>query len=306
MANDAILRLAPLKWRGIALWASVIETPFSHTQVQRRYPYVPIPGHDNTGFALSLSATLHFLNTIEPGMYPERWTEFRDAYFDGSSGPLEHPDLGEITAVPTEGSLRIAATSTAGVLVQAAWEQSRDDVADQIDFGSGGGQPEESAEAADEAVEELDLEYPDGEPETSLEGTVGAIEGGIFSLGQEIGGAINQAKGLVAARINAIDLMGQAFAFADPATRDTNAGNPARAVAETSLFALYESLGKRADDAAKKARPTGVYLVKTSAPLASLARQLKNSEAELIGLNSSLASSPNVSAQARVVYYTSP
>ena len=304
MSNDAILRLSPLKWRGIALWASSIETTFGHTQVERAYPYVPIPGHDNTGFAIGVSATLHFLNTIEPGMYPEKWTEFRDAYFDGTLGPLEHPDLGEFSAVPTEGSMRITAQSTAGVLVQVAWSRTRETAEETVDFGTAGGQSEESAEAAEEAVAELDLEYPDGEPETSLEGMVGAIEGAVFTFGQEIGGAINQAKGAVAARINAIDLMGQAFAFADPTSRDANAGNAARAVAETNLFALYDSLGKKADDAASKARPTSVYLVTSSTPLARLASALGNGVGDLIALNASLASSPNVPAQARVVYYT--
>jgi len=305
MANDAILRLSPLKWRGIAVWASSIDTTFSHTQVARNYPYVPIPAHDNTGFAVGVSATLHFLNTIEPGMYPEKWTEFRDAYFDGTLGPLEHPDFGEFTAVPTEGSMRITAQSTAGVLVTVAWERSREAANEEADFGTAGGQSEESAEAADEALAELDIEYPDGEGDTSLGETVGQIEGAAFSLGQEVGGAINQAKGAVAARINALDLIGQAWAFADPTGRDANATNPARAVAETNLFALFESLGKKGEDAAKKARPTGVYLVRSPTPLASLAASLGNSVGDLLTLNTSLASSPNVLAQAKVVYYTS-
>jgi prophage DNA circulation protein len=304
VSNDVILRLAPLKWRGISLYVSQIETPFSHRQIARPYPYVDIPSHDHTGFeGVRPTATIHFLNTIEPGMYPDKWLEFRAAVFDGSSGPLEHPDLGEITARVADGSLRITAQSVAGITCTVTWVQTRDEVEDVVEFGTPGGESEEAAEAADEALAELDLDYPDGEPDTSLEGTIGAVEGGIFSLGQEIGGAINQAKGTLNKHLDALDLIGQAFRFADPATRDANAGNTARTVAETAILMMYGGLGKMADDAAKKARPVSVYFVKTPTPLAALATQLGNSIDEIITLNTSVAASPTVTAGAKIVYY---
>jgi prophage DNA circulation protein len=302
VSNIAILNLSPLKWRGISVYVSTIETPFHQTQVPRNYPYVPVPGHDWTGFDLTVTATIHFLNTIEPTLYPERWVEFRDAIFDGTSGPLEHPDLGEINACVLDGSFRISAQTTAGIIVTVTWSQTRDDVEEAVEFGTSGGDTEQ-AEAADEALEELELEYPDGEPDTSLGETVGAIEGAVFSYGQQIGGAINQAQGLIGKHLQAIDLMGQAWRFADPTGRDANAGNSARATAETSLYNLYASLGKRADDAAKKARPVAVHLVKASTPMTGLAAALGNTLDELLGLNPSLASSPTVPATSRVIHY---
>lgn len=303
MSNIAILNLSPLSWRGINLYVSSIETSFTHRQVERAYPYVDVPGHDWTGFdGVKVSATVHFLNTIEAGMYPGKWVEFRDAIFDGSSGPLVHPDLGGITARVLDGNYRIAATTTAGVLVSVQWTQTRDEVEDEATFSAADG-GEEAAEAADEALEELDLIYPDGEPDTSLSDTIGAIEGAVFSYGQQIGGAINQAKGLVGKHIQALDLMGQAWRFADPGGKDANAGNSARAVAETNLYNLYASLGKRAEDAAKKARPVAIHLVKASSPMTGLAAALGNSLDDLLGLNPSLASSPTVPAGSRVIHY---
>lgn len=304
MSNTVILSLAPLRWRGIALYVSQIETPFSHRQIERPYPYVDVPGHDHTGFnGVQVTATIHFLNTIEPGMHPDKWLAFRDAIFDGSSGPLEHPDVGEITARVTEGSLTITAQSTAGVLCRVTWAQTRDEVEDEVTFGTPGGQSEESADAADEALAELELTYPDGEPDTSLGDTIGQIEGGIFSLGQELGGAINQAKGLCTKHLDALDLMGQAFRWAPPEVRDAIAGDPARAVAEEALLTLFDSLGKLGSDAATKARPVNVFLVKSATALPALAIALGNTVDELLTLNSGLAASPTVPAGSKVIHY---
>jgi len=304
LSNSVILNLAPLKWRGISLYVSQIETAFSHRQVERQYPYVDVPGHDHTGFnGVQVTATIHFLNTIEPGMYPDKWLAFRDAIFDGSSGPLEHPDVGEITARVTEGSLRITAQTVAGILCTVTWTQTRDEVEDEIDFGVPGGESEESADAADEALAELDLEYPDGEPDTSLSDMVGQVEGGIFSLGQELGGAINQAQGMVNKHLDALDLIGQAFRWADPAVRAAQAGAIERAVAESALFTLFDSLGKKGAAAAQKARPLGVFMVKTATPLPALAASLGNTVDEILTLNSNLASSPTVPAQSKVTHY---
>lgn len=304
MSNSVILNLAPLRWRGIALYVSQIETTFSHRQIERQYPYVDVPGHDHTGFnGVQTTGTLHFLNTIEPGMYPDKWLAFRDAIFDGSSGPLEHPDVGEITACVTEGSLRITAQSTAGILCTVTWVQTRDEVEDEVEFGTPGGQSEESADAADEALAELELTYPDGEPDTSLSDMVGQVEGGIFSLGQELGGAINQAKGMVNKHLDALDLIGQAFRWAPPEVRDAIAGDPARAVAEAALITLYDSFGKLGSDAAAKARPTSIFFTKSPTPLPALALALANTVDELLTLNSGLASSPTVPANAKVQHY---
>ena len=304
MANDVILKLAPLKWRGIALYVSQIETTFSHRQVERQYPYVDVPGHDHTGFnGLSVTATIHFLNTIEAGMYPDKWLLFREAVFDGSIGGLEHPDVGEIDARVMDGSLRITAQSTAGILCTVTWHQSRDDAEDEVEFGEPSGVADDSAAAADEALAALDLVYPDGEPDTSLDGMVGAIEGGIFSLGQEIGGAINQAKGAITKHLDALDLIGQTYASAAANVKDAMAADPARAIAESALLSLYDNLGKMGADAAKKARPTSLYLVKTPTPLPALAASLGNSVAEILALNSNLAASPTVPAQVKVIHY---
>ena len=304
MSNQVVLKLAPLRWRGIALYVSEIVTDFSHSQVERPYPYVDVPGHDHTGFdGVKVTATLHFLNTIEPGMYPDRWLPFRDAVFDGSSGPLEHPDVGEITARVLNGSLRITAQSIAGVMCSVTWVQSRDEVSDVIGFGIPGGESEENAEAADEALGELTLVYPDGEPDTTLDGMVSQIESGIFSLGQEINGAVNKAQGLINKHLDALDLIGQTWGPSDPAGRNRNAGNPARAVAETALLALYDNFGKRASDQQQKARPVSVFFLQAQTPLPSLASALGNTVDEILGLNPSLASSPTVSAGAKVVHY---
>jgi hypothetical protein len=304
LSNLVILNLQPLKWRGISLYVSEFNTTWSHRQVERAYPYVDVPGHDWTGFdGFKTQATIHFLNTIEPTLYPERWVEFRDAIVDGSTGPLEHPDLGEIKARPMEGSLRITAQSTAGILVTCSWAQTRDTVEDdETAFATSGGDSEQ-AEAADEGLAALTLIYPDGEPDSSLSDTVGAIEGAVFTYGQQIGGAINQAQGLVGRHIQAIDLMGEAWRHSDPSDRDAMAGAVARAATETLLYNMYDKLGKKAEQAAKKARPTSVHLVTGPSSLAALAGALGNTLDELLTLNPSAASSPTVTTGAKIQHY---
>ena len=120
--SNAIAGLQEFQWRGLSAPCSEVTFDFTHTHAPLVYPYVDDEGHDNTGrAAYRIQATLHFLNTVEPDLYPTRWRDWLPALLDGSPDDLIHPDVGAIRARVLTGSFTVAARERAGIVVRATW-----------------------------------------------------------------------------------------------------------------------------------------------------------------------------------------
>lgn len=299
--------LAPLTWRGIAVPSSETTYEMAHNQAPRSYAYVAVEGHDDTGRqGLKVSATLHFLNTIEPGLYPDKWVKWRDAFMlDGSAGALVHPDVGEIDARPIGTSVTITAQSTAGITVVANWVETNVDVDTEADrnFAAPDADMGALAAAADASMAELDIEYPDGEPETSLEGAILSIEGRVTTAAQSVSGKMTQIKGTIdrisAAHTRAIN----AVSNSDAAIKDAVAGKPANWLLEAQLEMLRETLDAHIKIEKEKGRTTGIFRVVNAASLPDISEIVGNSLDDLLALNPELSAAPIVPSGAVVAFF---
>lgn len=287
----AVHDLSPLTWLGVKLYASEIETSWSQRLAPRVFPYVDGEAHERTGrAALEVSATLHFLNTIEPGMYPRKFNEFLSLLLNGEGGTLGHPNIGKFNARNADGSYTITASTTAGVKLRVRWVESIKSADEPSKIVPSTSDVASTARRLDDAMEQLGRSYPDGMADSgaTFESLVNdiALLGFTFSL--QLSGAINQLRGNVNAIYNAEQLLCRAAQNLDDAARDAIAGDPLRWVIETSCDSMLAQL-----DEMEKSTVSGSRAVKTTTAgndtsLAALSISLDADIADLINLNPSL------------------
>jgi prophage DNA circulation protein len=263
---------------------------FGHDQAERRYPFIDAAGHDHTGRQpIKFSATLYFVNTLEAGLYPDAWNEWRDGLFDGSSGKLDHPDLGIVQARVLSVSVKLAATNRAGVIVNVTWTETIDNLDDHAVYQGPAVSLRDAAAAADAACAKFGISYPKiiDPPQISLTDLVGAIEGAVSSTVLQVSGLINQGLGT-------IRKLTELATF-----QNTVAAWPVVYNLELLAAGLAETL----ENMTRSARPTGSTILTTSTTLDAFARDTGNTVVEVANLNPTMLGRPSVPKGASLTFY---
>jgi prophage DNA circulation protein len=289
--SNIIGDLPELRWRGLRAPCESAHYKGSHTQAERRYPYVDGAGHDWTGMdPYQFQPTrLHFINTIKPGdWYPTKWNAFRAALEDGSSDDLDHPDLGAVRARVLSWDVALNAQNRGGIVVDVVWTQTIDNLDERVVFLGPDVSPAALAQACDDGMTELGIEYPDGKSETSLFELISQIDGFLFSTRLTIQGQINQAVGTVAGLIKTVNNLQDHAAWA-------LYGN---------LVALWNGLKAMQQEVISTQRATRIVVTSSETTLDQIARDVGNTVDELIGLNLSLLRSPSVGKGVKVTVYS--
>jgi hypothetical protein len=295
----AIGKLPELTWRGLdPVPCEDASYDFTHEQVERRYAYIDGVGHDHTGRGpIRVNARLHFVNTIQPNLYPHTWEEWRAAFFDGAAGELVHPELGAFDARVLHGSVHLTAQNRAGVTVEVLFvETIRDPDRPPGDFPVLSLRLQQSAAAADAACVALGIAYPRvvDPPSKSLLEAIKSIEGELTSSQLSALGAISQVIGSVRAMADAVERLSpvnRALGKTSPWPAQHNLG-----IVEAGLIELSERLER-------SARPVSTRVMERATTLDAFARDVGNTLDEVIGLNPTALARPSVRRGTRLRYY---
>lgn len=298
---NVIGQLPELTWRALdPVPVEDASYDFSHDQVERRYPYVDGAGHDHTGRGpIKFTARLLFINTLQAGLYPHTWENWRTALFDGSAGELVHPELGTIQARVIGGSVKITAHSRAGVVVDVTWIETLDHPDEAPgDFSVLPVSLQEAARAADTACQKLGIAYPKvtDPPMTSLVDAIKSIEGQVFSTGLSVVGAVHQIVGGIRQLQDAASIL--------ETTTNTLQSPLHTWPALWNLQLVEHGLLELLEQAQRSARPVSSFLLDRRTTLDAFARSIGNTVAEVVELNPSALGGPSVAAGTVLRFYT--
>ncbi len=289
-AADVLAALPLLTWRGLSAPCLLAPFDFSHSQAERRYPYVDGAGHDHTGMdPLKFSARLAFIETVEAGSFTGRWPAWREALFDGSSGDLEHPLLGTIRARVLQGHVDLKAESRAGIFVDVTFSSTLDDPSLPAAITGADFALDTVVAAASSAAAHFGISYPDGEATTTLAGAFKALKGAIFGATLTLNAAIGQVLGNVDTMISAAEALDDPLAW------------PAVDLL-TQLYAGLVDLKQRAERIV--ARAVGSLVVTGPTTLDAFATAQGNTLSEVMGLNLQALRAPLVTKGTRLYFYT--
>lgn len=306
--TDILPTLRRLTWRGIeALFVS--KAPYSVTQRQavRQYPYLNIPGHDNTGHdGAAIQVELHFNEALQPGSYFQDWPKFRAALYDGASGPLVHPDLGEIRAVVQSFSPDVTAQNRGGIIVQVAWAQTRDSPDEAPNASPPAPDAKEVAKAADAAIGALRIKYPDGLGETDIALAQvpilypdGSAEGSVFDLVNGVIGSFSLAATILTGKVNQASLL-----LSQMVQGIQDLDDPEAWPGVNNLIQASASLKDAADKVMAAERPKASKTLTADTTLDAFAEAVGNTLTEVADLNPSALFSPIVDKGTTLYYFT--
>ena len=295
LPQNIINGLPALQWRGLdAPPYDIAPIEVSHTQAERRFPYIDGAGHDHTGRnPVKFTVRLYFINTLaleaSTRLFPDLWEQWRAALLDGSAGDFRHPLLGPLRARVVSWNAELDANkSLAGVMVNVNWTETLDDPSQASDF-----QPLENnitalAVAADSALEAIGpvAQFEEGPPLADL---LQQAEGFAFSTSLTVGGVLNQAKGVVGQTIDTLDAVDSAVVFA---ARDIHVQ------LYSAILDASEKLG------AGTSRGTGFREFPFSTTVSAVATATGNVVADIMTLNRDLLGSPVIPAGTSVKFYT--
>lgn len=284
--------LPALSWRGLKAPCDVADFDFSHAQAGRSYPLIDGRTHDWMGMdALPIKARLYFLNTVQINSFPVNWDLWRDALFDGASGDLVHPVLGELRARVMGGSVKVNAMQTAGVVVDVSWETTNDDLDTFTIFESTAVSVSGAAYAAQAAASSLGIDYPDGENEgLSLLDAVNAVESALFSAQLSTSGALNKVTGKVEQMIEAAQRITDPSAWVAIANLQT-------------VWGRLKDIQDKIVNRAVGARPTKSETLSSDTALDAFASLHGNTMTEIVELNPSALAKPVVPKGSTLTYY---
>lgn len=296
MATEAniIADLPELSWRGLTAPCEVAPYDFSHTQAQRKWPYIDGAGHDHTGRdPLRFTCRLYFINTLfglaQFAQYPDNWISWREALFDGTAGELVHPDLGTLSARVLSGHVDIKAQTRNGIIVDVTFEEDVADPDKASIFTDPNVNIEEAAAAADAAMATAGISYPDGESTSSLMGLVDQVKGAVFSTGLTFSGMVTRAEGIINTIVEDVESLNDVskHPVADCCRR---------------MFAALKDFQRSVEKLA--ARSTATKVVTHDTTLTAFASEVGNTVDEIMGLNLSALNKPKVYKGTRLTYYT--
>ncbi len=127
--HDVLKRLLPTSFRDVAFEAEKVELEFGHASVAHTYRGRDGGRVENLGRDPAVHTfRIPFLRSLDPDFYPNRFRKFLAAFQDGSSGPLVHPELGELTVKPN-GKVKTSweAGQRAGVVVECVFIEADED-----------------------------------------------------------------------------------------------------------------------------------------------------------------------------------
>ena len=302
--TTAIHDLPYLTWLGSKAYASDIETSWAHRNAPREFAYVDGEAHEFTGRqSLKVAATLHWVNTIEPNLYPGRWRNFRHLLLSGQSGTLRHPDIGNFHARVESGSYTLTPEESGGVTVRVTWVESIKSADEPTKIVADKSNAVATAAAIDEGMALMGLDYPDGMPgDLSFEAAVNSV----FSLGteftHELAAAIQQVVGLSDQVFTGIQMLGSASLYVSPPFRDTTVTSPSRPDLEFAINSLRVQLASALDVAKKAGGAPKTFVTSADQSLASLSLDLGSDISSLIRLNPDTTRSPLVSKGTKILY----
>ena len=304
MSTRAIHDLPAVEWDGLRAPCSVVETSWENRLAQREYYAVPGASHDDTGRApIEVTLTLHFHNTIEPDLYPSRWTKWRKALMSGEAKDIKHPDIGKFRARCKGGSYRIAAQEQSGVTVTCSFVESIKAADSPTKLVYSSSNAKAAAAAADQYISDLDLGYPDGMPEPSLEESINGLTGSVSLVGLELNGKVTALIGTVDRIKDNLRSQCELVQTAEAATRDAIAGVPERILLELQLDTLRWILTQTLENAAASARVVKSVVNSVDQSLASLSYELGADIIGMMDLNPGLLLKPLVPKGSKVAFY---
>jgi prophage DNA circulation protein len=283
---QVIQGLRPFKWRGLTVFIESAPVDFAHGLAERKYPYINAAGHDWTGMdPLKVRVRMFFLETIDPGAFTKKWTVWRKALFDGTSGPLEHPVLGKFQARVEGGSIAFAAQTTAGIIVDCSFTETVDNIDKPNKFTDPQPSVTEAAKSAQVAADAYKIPWPSQKLDTDLFEAVKALQTGTQVT---FAGYANQIAGNIEKMIADVE------ALSDPRSYP----------AYDNLIHTWDLVRDAANKASKDLRSTGSKYTQNDTTIATFAADVGNTEEEIAQLNLRLLRSPVIPAGTAVTYYT--
>lgn len=287
-----LLGLPPLEWRGLSAPAyDTAPMSVTHSQAERKFPYIDGAGHDHTGRdPLSLTARIYFINSLNgETAFPEQFEAWKAALLDGSAGDLRHPAIGPVRARPASFSVTLDAKLTiAGAILDVTWVETVDDPSQASDFEPLQANAAASAAHVDSQLEAIGAPFPEGGP-SNLADLFQQVEGFISSAGASVNGLVNRALGTIEAMTDIVETLDRATAF--PAL--------------DGLKSLYsQTLDIAFSIGAGTSRATSQRTFPFATTIPNAATELGNTTQELMGLNLALLRSPSIPANTPIKYYT--
>jgi len=140
--NDLFAQLKEFKWKGIPFPVTEFEDELQQDLVPHRFADRNGAYVEGTGrHPYRITATIPFLNHIyssanetwpQGALYPYQFRLFLRACLEGTSGELQHPELGPLNCKLDREKTKWSGTVRGGVWVTAVWVESDDTQADQL------------------------------------------------------------------------------------------------------------------------------------------------------------------------------
>ena len=304
IAFDIIHRLDELRWRGISAPASSIETAFDQSTVEHLRPGEDDGLLEATGRTpIQVSATLHFRNALFASqgdswksngpLYPKQYLEFVDACADSSTGILNHPTLGPMTAKIISFRSNLSADKRDGEDVQVVWKKTLE--LDLEIFGRSSISDALSAAAAlDEIIFILPLEIQASDPDNFVESFLSAVS--------KATKAVDKAT-LAARKIGGVAdrVLYRCEALYDACER---VKSPQMWPAKNTINRLMEAMRQLQREKLKKAKPTSIYINPKPQTVPSLSVFLDNKVGDILEMNPSLMGVDLVAPKVPVRFYS--
>lgn len=301
-------QLLPFKWREVEVPTTRVRTSIAQDLVQHKPFNVAGDEVENTGRgSWEIEAEIPFINGIAAGkneswdkegsLYPDVYRRFLYAWFDGTTGPLQHPEFGIIHCKTHRIDFDHDGGTRNGVFVRASWvetrDQSGDDLADLIQIkGSPIAMVKQAAIDLDIATRDIRAQFDQYLPpqfEESFDSAVAKIAGNFDRLTTSIQLAANK-PAQIRARLGQLE-------------RSVNGLRSAATWPVTDAIARMRDGLHALENAGVPGRQIGRHKTTESTSLARLAKQFGNKPGEIVSLNPSLISRPEVPAGAIVRYY---
>jgi hypothetical protein len=289
-AAQIIHRLGPIRFRGVT-WEHFENAPvsFSHSQAERRYPFIDGAGHDWTGMdPLQVSVRMLFLETLKPGAFTFHWPKWRKALFDGTAADFQHPVLGTFKARVLGGDIQFAAQTTAGIIVDVRFTSTVENIDKPNQFKDPQPSGIQVASAAQASANAVGIPWPSQKLDRSLEDAFKALQTGFWDAQVTYSGYANQLVGDIESMITAAE----------------DLTDPTAYPAYDNLVHIWELTRDAADKAQKDLRARGSRIVQSDTTIATFAAEVGNTESEVAQHNYALLRSPIIPSGTAVHYYT--
>lgn len=318
-------QLFPSSWRDIDFPVSSIKLTLEQDLTEHKYWGRDAARVEATGRnSMIIEATIPFVNGIVPGknekwglLYPVAFRNFMRAFADKKSGKFIHPEFGEVICKPQSMSVDHDAQARNGVVVTATW------IENQVDNDAGVAFGESNVKDAKRIAKDLEaskkdivaLTPPGAFPEESFDSLINKATGFVDKVTITADLLINKPRQVVS-RIqqfqNSVDRLRQVnlWPLQDAAERIKgslldveDAFSTKHTVVGTGPQALNAPppLVNAGRSIARFITPTGVRM---TASAVQAALPAANSMEDLIALNPTLVSRPEVAGGTLIRYYT--